>query len=86
MVNDGALTTTLKASFAETRKFKARNQVRRKSSSFETDGVGDAFPVPLAQVAVRSTKQKAPRGAGWTLPQGLLSRFVVFVLAEQEGL
>jgi hypothetical protein len=39
----------------------------------------------LGRNQIRNTQQKAPRVRGLRLPQGLLSRLEVFVLAEREG-
>ena len=74
-----------RACFAEIRKFTARNQVRKSHEVLRQTGFETPFPgcCHWSQSGAQSKKPRVVRGL--RLPQGLLSRFEVFVLAESVG-
>ncbi len=63
----------------------ARNQVRKSHEVLRQKGFETTFPgcCGRSQSGAQSKKPRVVRGL--RLPQGLLSRFEVFVLAEEEG-
>ena len=75
----------IKACFVFTRKFTPRNQVGKSHEVLRQTGFETPFPGRCrgSQSGAQSKKPRVVRGM--RLPQGLLSRFEVFVLAETEG-
>ena len=73
-----------KACFAETCKFTARNQVRKSHEVLRQTGFETTFPGQCHRPQSRAQSKKPRVVRGLRLPQGLLSRFEVFVLAGQK--
>ena len=75
-----------KDSFTETRKFTAPNQVRKSHEVLRQTGFETTLPGQRRrpQSGAQSKKPRVVRGL--RLPQGLLSRFEVFVLEGQTTL
>ena len=77
--------TWFKARFAETCKFTARNQVRKSHEVLRQTEFETPFPGQWCRLQSGAQSKKPRMVRGLRLPQGLLSRFEVFVLAETEG-
>ena len=77
--------TWFKARFAETCKFTARNQVRKSHEVLRQTECETPFPGQWCRLQSGAQSKKPRMVRGLRLPQGLLSRFEVFVLAETEG-
>ena len=76
--------TWFKARFAETCKFTARNQVRKSHEVLRQTEFETPFPGQWCRLQSGAQSKKPRLVRGLRLPQGLLSRFEVFVLAESE--
>ena len=77
--------TWFKARFAETCKFTARNQVRKSHEVLRQTEFETPFPGQWCRLQSGAQSKKPRMVRGLRLPQGLLSRFEVFVLAEKVG-
>ena len=77
--------TWFKARFAETCKFTARNQVRKSHEVLRQTEFETPFPGQWCRLQSGAQSKKPRMVRGLRLPQGLLSRFEVFVLAGQKG-